>query len=94
VLAVILALALFGDLAIERLSPGTTLPSLGGGRTATRALLSIGAAFFVALKFLLDINFNLFGWGFYVSVIATVAMVFAALQANGGRLDLRSLGRR
>jgi hypothetical protein len=93
VLAVILALALVGDLAVERLSPATQLPALGGGRTATRALLAVGAAFFVALKFALHIHFSLFGWGFYVAVIATVAMVVAALRANDGRLPLGNLRR-
>jgi hypothetical protein len=53
ILAVIAALAVVADLAIERLSPQTQLPAMGESRTNTRFILAIVAAGFVALKFLI-----------------------------------------
>jgi hypothetical protein len=84
ILAFIAALAVIVDLAIERFSPQTTLPSIGGGRPHTRFILAAIAAVFVALKFLFHIHFGLFGWGFYVDVILTVALVYVAMQARSG----------
>jgi hypothetical protein len=40
------------------------------------------AAALLALKFLLHIHFNYFGWGFYVDVVATAALVYSALEAR------------
>lgn len=82
VLAVISAIALIADLAVERLSPGTTVPNIGGSRTQTRFVLACITALFVALKFLFHIHFSLFGFGFYISVILTAALVWVALQAR------------
>jgi hypothetical protein len=82
ILGVIAALALIADLAVERLSPQTALPSIGGSRTSTRFVLAAAAAGFVALKFLFHIHFSIFGWGFYVCVIVAVALVFFAMQAR------------
>lgn len=81
VLAVIAAVALIGDLAIERLSPQTRLPALGGGRATTRLVLAGITALFVALKFLLHIHFSLFGFGFWAAVVLTVALVVVAMRA-------------
>jgi hypothetical protein len=36
----------------------------------------------VALKFLFHIHFSLFGWGFYVDVILTAALVYFAMQVR------------
>jgi hypothetical protein len=82
VLGAIAALAVLADLAIERLSPTTQLPELGGSREATRLLLAAIAVGFVALKFLLHIHFDLFGWGFYVTVICAAALLYYAIQAR------------
>jgi hypothetical protein len=85
ILAFIAALAVAADLAIERSSPQTTLPSIGGSRTQTRFILALICAAFVVLKFLFHIHFSLFGWGFYVNVILTAALVYFAWQATTGQ---------
>ena len=82
ILAVIALIAVFGDLAVERLSPQTTLPTVGGSRVMTRLALAGVAAFFIALKFLLHIHFSDFGWGFYLAVVLTVALLYFADQAR------------
>jgi hypothetical protein len=85
ILAFIAALAIVADLGIERLSPQTTLPSIGGSRTQTRFVLALITAAFVVLKFLFHIHFSLFGWGFYVNIILTAALVWVAYQARSGQ---------
>jgi hypothetical protein len=93
ILAVIAALAVVADLAVERLSPQTQLPAIGESRTNTRFILAVVAAGFVALKFLFHIHFDLFGWGFYVNVILTAALVYVAYQARaGGAIAWSGLG--
>ena len=82
VLAMLAALALVIDLAIERLSPQTRLPALGGSRAATRLALAATTALFVALKFLFHIHFSLFGFGFWAAVVLTAALVVLALRAH------------
>ncbi len=84
ILAFIAALAIVADLAIERLSPQTQIPAIGGSRTNTRFVLALVAAAFVVLKFLFHIHFSLFGWGFYVVIVLTAALVWVAYQANAG----------
>ncbi len=84
VLAVIVSLAIVADIAVERLSPGTTVPNLGGSRTATRFVLACVAVASVALKFLLHIHFNYFGFAFYAAVVLCVALILAARHANAG----------
>lgn len=81
ILAFIASLAVVADLAVERFSPQTEVPAIGT-RTNTRFVLACVAAFFVALKFLFHIHFDLFGWGFYVDVIVTVALVYFAHEAR------------
>lgn len=85
VIAVLASIALLADLLIERLSPQTTLPNLGGSRTITRFRLAIIAAAFVALKFLLHIHFSYFSFGFYAAVIISAALVFSALRLSQDR---------
>ena len=92
ILAVLAAIALIADIAIEQFSPQTVLPSVGGGRSATRLMLAGITAAFVALKFLFHIHFSYFGWGFYLSVVITAALVFLALQANAGMVPGRPTG--
>ena len=85
ILAVLAAIALIADLAVERTSPQTTLPSIGGSRTQTRFVLAAVTALFVALKFLFHIHFSEFGFGFWLAVILTVGFVYVAMQARSGR---------
>jgi hypothetical protein len=85
ILAVLSAIALIADLGIERLSPGTALPNIGGSRAMTRFVLACVTALFVALKFLFNIHFSDFGFGFYVAVILTAGLVWVALQARNER---------
>jgi hypothetical protein len=82
VLALIATVALVADLGLERFRPDLTVPGLPGGREMTRRVLAVAAAAFLALKFLLHIHFSWFGWGFYVDVVATVALVYSALEAS------------
>jgi len=82
VFAVLAALAVIADLAIERLSPQTHLPSIANSRTHTRFVLACVAAAFVALKFLFQIHFSLFGFGFWAGVVLTPAFVSLAARAR------------
>lgn len=84
ILAVLAAAALIADLAVERMSPGTAVPNIGGSRTQTRFVLAAVTALFVALKFLFHIHFSDFGFGFYAAVVLTVGLVWAAYQTRSG----------
>ena len=88
ILAVLAAIALIADLAIERLSPGTALPNIRGSRTETRFILAAAVAVFLLLKFLFHINhFGDLGYGFWVALILTAGLVYLALQArNAGAM--------
>jgi hypothetical protein len=83
-LAVLACVALIADLAVERLSPRTQFPSINDSRTQTRFVLACAAAVFVGLKFLFHIHFDLFGAGFWLAVVLTAALVYAARQAHDG----------
>jgi hypothetical protein len=39
----------------------------------------------LAIKFILNIHFDLFSWGFYLAVLLTAALVFLTLQARRGQ---------
>jgi hypothetical protein len=82
ILALIACLALIADLAVDRMSPQTELPAIGGSRTMTRFVLAAAAAGFVALKFLFHIHFSYFGFGFYVCVVLAAGLLYFALQAR------------
>ena len=84
ILAVLSALALIVDLGIERLSPGTAIPNIGGSRTQTRFVLACVTALFVALKFVFNIHFSDFGFGFYAAVVLTIGLVWVAFQTRSG----------
>jgi hypothetical protein len=77
VLAMLASLAVVGDLALERLS-NATLPTIGGTRGMTRIALAVLAAACLGLKFLLNVHFGLFGFGFWGAVLLTVALVVLA----------------
>jgi hypothetical protein len=74
VLGVIASLALVADLALERLS-NADLPAVGGTRAATRLALAITAAACVAVKFILNVHFDLFGFGFWAAAVLAIALV-------------------
>ncbi len=82
VLALIAAIALIADLAVERFSPQTQIPAIGGSREQTRFVLAAIAAGFTALKFVLHIHFSYFGWGFYATVVIAAALLYFAAQAR------------
>jgi uncharacterized membrane protein len=82
ILAFLLVLVVGVDLAIERLSPNTTLPNIGGSRTVTRWWLTVAATVFVALKFLTNIHFSEFGFGFWLAVILTAGLLYATWQLS------------
>jgi hypothetical protein len=81
VLAVLVTLALMAYLVLERLGDGE-LPTLGGSPATTRLALAAVAAGFVALKFLFNIHFSLFGIGFWGAVVLSVALVVVAARAR------------
>jgi hypothetical protein len=81
----LVALAVLADLLIERLAPQATLPNLGGSRTVTRLWLTIVAAGFMALKFVLHLHFSWFGFGFYLGVVVCAALVYSTLRLSQDR---------
>jgi hypothetical protein len=81
VLGVLASLALVADLAVERLFTAE-LPALGGSRAMTRFVLAIIAAACVGLKFLLNVHFSLFGFGFWAAVVLAAALVMMAKRAH------------
>ena len=85
VISVVACVAVIADLGIERLSPGTTLPNIGGSRTQTRFVLACIAAGFLVLKFVLHIHFSYFGFGFWAGIVLAAGLVYVALQARSGR---------
>lgn len=82
VIAVLASIAVIADLAIERLSPETHLPAIGGSRTQTRFILACIAAASVVLKFLFHVHFDLFGFGFWAAVVLSAAFVYTARRAQ------------
>ena len=86
VLAVISALLVIVDLAVERLSPQTQVPAVSGSRAMTRFVLAAAAAFFMALKFLFHLgDFSNLGIGFWIGVVLVAALVYFTLQARQAR---------
>jgi hypothetical protein len=84
-LAVLAAALLLLDLAFDRLSPQTEVPSINGSRTQTRLVLACIAALMLGLKFLFDLHFSLFGFGFWAAAVLTAAMVYVAYQMHNPR---------
>jgi hypothetical protein len=74
VLGVLASLAIVADLGLERLTDAH-LPAVAGSRATTRLVLAIVAAACVALKFLLNVHFDLFGFGFWAAVALSGALV-------------------
>lgn len=92
VLAVIVLAAVLADLLVERLSPSTTLPNLGGSRPTTRLYLSIVAVALLALKLLLHLSgtFSNIGFGFIVAIVLSVGLLVATMRLNQDRPLLNS----
>jgi hypothetical protein len=82
ILAMLAALAVLVDLAVERFSPQTHVPSMGGSRESTRFILALAVAGLLGLKFLFHIHFSIFGFGFYFAVILAIALVYFTMQAR------------
>jgi hypothetical protein len=82
VVAVLATVVAIADLVIERLAPDSQIPAIGGSRTQTRFVLACIAAVAVALKFLFNIHFDLFGFGFWAAVVLTPALVYVARRAH------------
>ena len=78
-------IALLADLLVERFSPQTTLPMIGGSRAQTRFVLAGATALFVGLKFVFHIHFSLFGFGFWAAVVLTAILLFATIRASQGQ---------
>jgi hypothetical protein len=92
ILAMLAAILVLADLLVERLSPQTTLPNLGGSRTATRFRIAVIAAFFVALKFIFHIHYSLSdgGFGFWAAIVLTAGLVYATLRLSQDKVILDS----
>jgi len=80
VLAVLVALALMAYIAIERLAADVELPTINGSGATTRLVLAAVAAGCVALKFLFNIHFSLFGVGLWGAVVLALALVVIAAR--------------
>ena len=88
VLAVLALILVIVDLAIDRFSPQTTLPSINSSRTHTRFVLASAAAVFLALKFLFNIHFSIFGFGFWAALVLSIPLVYFTLQARNTDLGI------
>ena len=79
ILGLIILIALLATIAIRRFS-STVLPDLPIPWSSAELFAAIAVAVFVAIKFLSHIG-N-FGWGFYVDVLLTIALVYGAVQLS------------
>ena len=83
VLAVISCVLILVDLVLEQVSPQTAVPAVGGSRTATRFVLALATALFMALKFIFHLgHFSNLGIGFWIGLVLVIALVYFALQAR------------
>jgi uncharacterized membrane protein YedE/YeeE len=84
VLALLAAVGVVADLALERLSPQTQIPSIGASREMTRLVLAGAAGLFVALKLLFHVHFSLFGVGFWGAGVLAAGLVLLTARAHRG----------
>jgi hypothetical protein len=83
VLAVLSAAFLIVDLAFERLSPETRLPSIAADRETTRYVLAGIAAGLIALKFLFHLGrFGELALGFWLAVLLVAGLVALTRRAR------------
>jgi hypothetical protein len=81
-LALIVLVAVIGDLALARLSPATVVPTTQLGREATRAA-GLGVVALLMFTRLLA-HAGGYSWGFYVDIVLVIATVSGAwLNAQG-----------
>ena len=92
ILAVVVLAAVLADILIERLSPSTTLPNLGGSRTMTRFYLSAIAVGLIALKLILHISFTFsnIGFGFILAIILGGGLLYATMNLSRDKPILNS----
>jgi hypothetical protein len=77
---------LIADLALERLSPETKVPTVATDRLTTRFVLSCVAGGLIALKFLFHIGrFGELALGFWLAVLLVAALI--ALTRRARRAD-------
>lgn len=82
-LSVMAAAFLVADLATERLSPQTQMPSIGNDRALTRFALAASAAALIMLKFLLHLGrFGELGLGFWLAIMVVAALVVLTRRAH------------
>jgi hypothetical protein len=76
VLAVLSCAFLIADLAFERLSPETRLPSIAADRETTRYVLACVAAGLIAVKFVLHIGrFGELALGFWLGLLLVAGLI-------------------
>ena len=86
VLALLASGFLVADLAFERLSPQTRLPSIAEHRETTRYVLACVAAGLIALKFLLHLGrFGELALGFWLAVLLVGGLVALTRRARQGQ---------
>jgi drug/metabolite transporter (DMT)-like permease len=83
VLALLACAFLLGDLATERLSPQTRLPSIVADRETSRFILACVAAGLIAVKFVLHIGrFGELALGFWLAVLLVAALIALTRRAR------------
>ena len=82
-LALLASLLVLVDIALERLSPQTQVPAVGGSRVMTRYVLAAAAAVFMGLKFLFHLgNFSNLGFGFWLGAVLVSGLLYFTMQAR------------
>lgn len=92
VLAVIAALALVGEMAVERLWD-RRLPVIGGSGGLARLVLACATGALVMLKLLFFRHDSLYGFGLFVGLVLAAGLVVAAVRQFVGDASIRSLQR-
>lgn len=83
VLALMACAFLLADLATERLSPETRLPTVAGDRITGRFWLACATAVLLAFKFVLHLGrFGELGLGFWTAVLLVAALVAMTRRAR------------
>ncbi len=83
ILAMIVTIAIVADLALERFSPATTLPTTQLGRAMTRVGLCGLLLVLLFIKFIAHVGD--FGWGFFIDVILAIIVSVGAWFIAQGR---------
>ncbi len=81
VLALLVVLALLGDILIERLSPHTEVPTIGRGRAHTRYVLAVVGLALLAFKLLLNFG-SAGGLGFWGAVVLGGSLVWVSQRLH------------